>query len=51
MLKSYKNDLKFGIQTNGIKHTHLDEMPDINSRFKMVKGVGVFDYVDKTPEE
>ena len=50
MLKSYKNDLKFGIQTNGIKHTHLDEMPDINSRFKMVKEIGVFDYVDKTPE-
>jgi len=50
LLKPYKNDLKFGIQTNGIKHTHLDEMPDINSRFKMVKGVGVFDYVDKTPE-
>ena len=50
MLKSFKNQLKFGIQTNGIKHMHLDDMPDIDSRFKMVKEIGVFDYVDKTPE-
>ena len=43
------NELLFGIQTNGIKHTHADPLPDIDTRFKMVKEAGVFDYVDKTP--
>lgn len=42
-------ELLFGIQTNGIKHTHYDPMPDIDTRFRMVKEAGVFDYVDKTP--
>ena len=32
-----KNQLEFGIQTNGIKHTHLDPMPEIDERFNMVK--------------
>ena len=45
-----KNQLEFGIQTNGIKHTHLDPMPQIDKRFSMVKVASVFDYVDKTPE-
>ena len=44
------NQLKFGIQTNGIKHTHFDPMPSINERFLMVKETGIFDYVDKTPD-
>ncbi len=44
------NDLLFGIQTNGIKHTEADPMPDINTRFAMVRESGVFDYVDKTPD-
>jgi hypothetical protein len=44
------NDLFFGIQTNGIKHTHADAMPDVDTRFRMVRDAGVFDYVDKTPE-
>ena len=43
------NELQFGIQTNGIKHRHADPMPDIDTRFRMVKDAGVFDYVDKTP--
>jgi hypothetical protein len=42
--------LEFGIQTNGIKHRHRDPMPDIDTRFRMVRDAGVFDYVDKTPE-
>ncbi|MEM7405703.1 MAG: hypothetical protein AAF458_10450 [Pseudomonadota bacterium] len=42
-------ELLFGIQTNGIKHTHADPMPDIDTRFRMAKEAGVFDYVDKTP--
>lgn len=41
--------LLFGIQSNGIKHAHDDPMPDIDTRFRMVKEAGVFDYVDKTP--
>ena len=44
------NELLFGIQTNGIKHTHADPMPDIDTRFAMVRDAGVFDYVDKTPD-
>ncbi len=42
--------LYFGIQTNGIKHTHADPMPPVLERFRMVKEAGVFDYVDKTPD-
>ena len=41
--------LLFGIQTNGVKHAHDDPMPDIDTRFRMVRDAGVFDYVDKTP--
>ncbi|MDH3714259.1 MAG: hypothetical protein OET44_10475 [Gammaproteobacteria bacterium] len=36
--------LLFGIQTNGIKHRQADPMPDIDTRFRMVKEAGVFDY-------
>jgi len=43
-------ELMFGIQTNGIRHAHADGMPDIDTRFAMVREAGVFDYVDKTPE-
>lgn len=42
-------DLLFGIQTNGIRHAEADGMPDIDTRFRMVKEAGVHDYVDKTP--
>ncbi|MFT5507423.1 MAG: hypothetical protein ACI89J_000487 [Hyphomicrobiaceae bacterium] len=45
------NDLQFGIQTNGIKHTHADTMPDVDTRFRMVRDAGIFDYVDKTPDD
>lgn len=44
------SELLFGIQTNGIKHTHADPMPDVDTRFRMVRDAGVFDYVDKTPD-
>lgn len=44
------NELLFGIQTNGIKHTHDDPTPDVDTRFAMVRDAGVFDYVDKTPD-
>ena len=42
-------NLEFGIQTNGIKHTHADPMPDIDTRFHMVKETRLFDGRDKTP--
>ena len=42
--------LPIGIQTNGIKHAHADPMPDVDTRFAMVRDAGVFDYVDKTPD-
>ena len=50
MVHFKKNNLKFGIQTNGIKHDHEHPMPDIEKRFRMVQESKVFDYVDKTPE-
>ena len=43
-------ELLFGIQTNGIRHGEADGMPDIDTRFAMVREARVFDYVDKTPE-
>jgi len=43
-------DLLFGVQTNGIRHTEADGMPEIDTRFAMVREAGVFDYVDKTPD-
>lgn len=42
--------LLFGIQTNGIRHTEADGVPDIDTRFAMVREAEVFDYVDKTPD-
>ena len=42
-------NLEFGIQTNGIKHSHADLMPNIDTRFHMAKETCLFDYVDKTP--
>ncbi len=44
------NELQFGIQTNGIRHAEADGMPDIDTRFRMVKEAGLHDYVDKTPD-
>ncbi len=44
------DSLLFEVQTNGIKHSHADPVPDIDTRSAMVKDAGVFDYVDKTPE-
>jgi hypothetical protein len=44
-----ENKLFFGNQTNDIKHTHADRLPNVDTRFKMIQDAGVFDYVDKTP--
>lgn len=50
MVSTVAKSLPIGIQTNGIKHSHADPMPDVDTRFRMVRDAGVFDYVDKTPD-
>jgi hypothetical protein len=47
-MRAHKH-LPIGIQTNGVMHTDAEPAPDIDTKFRMVKEAGVFDYVDKTP--
>ena len=42
-------ELKIGIAEAGVMHTDADPPLDIDTRFRMVKEAGVFDYMDKTP--
>lgn len=42
-------ELKFGITEGGVLHTDKDAPIDLDTRFRMVKEAGVFDYYDKTP--
>ena len=43
-------ELKLGITEKGI--VHKDHNPfDLDTRFRMVKESGVYDYYDKTPED
>lgn len=42
------HQLKIGIQEAGVMHTIWNEF-DIDTKFRMVKESGVFDYFDKTP--
>ena len=46
-----KNELQFGIQTNGVKYTHLGPIPDIDQRFSMFNEAKVFDYIDKDSDK
>lgn len=41
-------ELKIGIQEAGVMHTVYNEF-DTDTKFRMVKEAGVFDYFDKTP--
>lgn len=41
--------LSFGITENGILHTSADAPLDLDTKFRMVKESGVYDYFDKTP--
>lgn len=43
-------ELLLGIRTNGIEHRHADPMPDVDTRFRMVRDAGVFDHADETTE-
>ena len=41
-------DLLIGITEAGVMHSVMNEF-DLDTRFRMVKEAGVFDYLDKTP--
>jgi hypothetical protein len=43
-----QKELLIGIQEAGVMHTKWNEF-DVDTRFRMVKESGVFDYYDKTP--
>src|SRR5690606_38045378 len=43
-------ELKIGIVAASVMHTKVDEF-DLDTRFRMVKEAGVFDYIDKTPSQ
>lgn len=40
--------LKIGVVGTGVLHTDAD-IPDIDTKFRMVRDAGVFDYYDRTP--
>ncbi len=42
-------DLPIGITESGVIHTSDDEPFDLDTKFRMVKESGVYDYIDKTP--
>ena len=42
-------ELTFGITESGVMHTDADEPFDLDTKFRMVKEAGVYDYFDKTP--
>ena len=43
------NELLFGITESGVMHTDADPQIPLETKFKMVKESGVYDYFDKTP--
>jgi hypothetical protein len=43
-----KKNLKIGISGLGVLHTDA-ETPDIDTKFRMVKDSGAFDYIERTP--
>ena len=44
-----KNDILFGITESGVIHTDQDPPVNLETKFKMVKDSGLYDYFDKTP--
>src|SRR5262249_3491600 len=48
--ETMENDILIGVQESGVSHVVPDEF-DIDTRFRMVKEAGVFDYYDKTPAQ
>lgn len=47
---SQPKQLMLGITEAGVMHTDADPPFDLDTRFRMVKEAGVYDYYDKTPE-
>lgn len=45
------SELQIGITERGIMHTDKDPEFDLDTKFRMVKESGVYDYYDKTPED
>lgn len=43
------NDLLIGITEGGILHTDADPPLDLETKFRMAKETGVYDYLEKTP--
>jgi hypothetical protein len=43
------NELLIGIAEGGIMHTDAEPPIDLETKFRMVKDTGVYDYYDKTP--
>ncbi len=42
-------ELKVGITEGGVLHTDAEPALDLDTKFRMVKEAGVYDYFDKTP--
>ncbi len=42
-------ELKIGITASGVRHAATAPDPDLDTKFRMVKESGVYDYIDKTP--
>ena len=42
-------ELKVGITEGGILHTDTEPAFNLDTKFRMVKEIGVYDYFDKTP--
>ena len=41
--------LPIGIAEGGVMHTDSDDPLDLDTKFRMIKSAGVFDYIEKTP--
>ena len=44
-------ELKVGITEGGVLHTDAELPYDLDTKFRMVKEAGVYDYFDKTPPQ
>ena len=42
-------ELLIGVTESGVIHTDADPLFDLETKFRMVKESGVYDYFDKTP--
>lgn len=45
------NELIIGITASGVRHAATAPDPDLETKFRMVKESGVYDYIDKTPPQ